>query len=170
MQKPNYSPEFKEQALIKVYSRKNRTIAEIALELNMRTGTLKSWMKAAKQNQQTPLPTAKRAQDWAPAERLLALNETHLLDQLALSSWCRERGLFAHQLTQWKDQFCRLNLGQSAAQSAQSTPSQQQLRTLKQQNQQLQSQLNRKDRALAEAAALLVLQKKFQALWEDEQS
>ena len=32
----------------------------------------------------------------------------------------------------------------------------------------LEKQLRRKDRALAEAAALLVLQKKIQALWGDE--
>jgi hypothetical protein len=46
---------------------------------------------------------------------------------------------------------------------------QQQARTIKQ----LQSELHRKDRALAEAAALLVLEKKIQALWgdtEDEKS
>jgi hypothetical protein len=32
----------------------------------------------------------------------------------------------------------------------------------------LQRELNRKEKALSEAAALLVLQKKYQALWEDE--
>ena len=41
------------------------------------------------------------------------------------------------------------------------------LRELQARHEQLQREMRRKDRALAEAAALLVLQKKFQALWED---
>jgi len=164
MQKAQYSPEFRERALAKVYSRNGRTIDEVAAELNLLTGTLKSWMRAAVRTHKTPLPSAKRADEWTPAERLLALNETHALDELGVASWCRERGLFAHQLTQWRDHFCLNNPVKSAAES------QQELRALKQKNLQLQSNLNRKDKALAEAAALLVLQKKFQALWEAEES
>ena len=42
------------------------------------------------------------------------------------------------------------------------------VRTLKDENVKLKRELVRKDKALAEAAALLILQKKFRALWEDE--
>ena len=42
------------------------------------------------------------------------------------------------------------------------------VRRLKDEVKQLERQLNRRDKALAEAAALLVLQKKYQALWEGE--
>ncbi len=162
MQKTMYSPEFKEQALSKVYSRKTSTIDEVANALNMLPGTLKSWMREVMRANKTVLPVAKRASDWALAERLLALQETHALDESSLAAWCRERGLFAHQLTQWKNDFCTPNA------SGCSSDAQQEMRSLKQKNQQLQNNLNRKDKALAEAAALLVLQKKFQALWEDE--
>ena len=41
-------------------------------------------------------------------------------------------------------------------------------RVLKDQVNHLKRELLRKDKALAEAGALLVLQKKFRALWEDE--
>jgi transposase-like protein len=88
--------------------------------------------------------------------------QTHALSDESRNAWCREHGLFAHQLAQWQKQFC--------AGSAQTqTPEQDKtaLRALRLQNAQLQRQLARKDRALAEAAALLVLQKKFQALCED---
>jgi hypothetical protein len=43
------------------------------------------------------------------------------------------------------------------------------MRTLKDENDSLKKEILRKDKALAEAAALLVLQKKFRALWEDEE-
>lgn len=42
------------------------------------------------------------------------------------------------------------------------------LKTLKSENDELKAELRRKDKALAEAAALLVLQKKFRALWDTE--
>lgn len=42
------------------------------------------------------------------------------------------------------------------------------VRKLKTEMASLQRELNRKEKALSEAAALLVLQKKYQALWEDE--
>ena len=42
------------------------------------------------------------------------------------------------------------------------------LRSLKDENDQLKRELLRKEKALAEAAALLILQKKFRALWEGE--
>jgi hypothetical protein len=38
---------------------------------------------------------------------------------------------------------------------------------LSKENAKLKKELQRKEKALAEAAALLVLQKKFQALWAD---
>lgn len=42
------------------------------------------------------------------------------------------------------------------------------MRGLKDENEQLKRELVRKEKALSEAAALLMLQKKFRALWEDE--
>ena len=100
---------------------------------------------------------------WLPltAQRLLALHESHDLKDEALNAWCRERGLFAHDLTKWRSAFCAEPLGASREES-------QELRQLRQTNQQLQRDLNRKDKALAEAAALLVLQKKYRALWAAE--
>ncbi len=47
-----------------------------------------------------------------------------------------------------------------------STPEQaQENKTLRKQNKQLEREILRKDKALAEAAALLILQKKVRALW-----
>ena len=77
----------------------------------------------------------------------------------ALHAWCREKGLFEHQLRQWHQEFCQT--GKTAA-----IPVDNALRQAKQKNEQPERELPRKDKALAEAAALLVLQKKSQALWD----
>ena len=46
------------------------------------------------------------AAQWTPVQRVLALNESHALYGSALHAWCREKGLFEHQLIQWRDAFC----------------------------------------------------------------
>lgn len=165
MKNPPYSPQFREQALAKVLARKNSTIDQVALELNINSGTLKSWLRSASRtNKVTQQQVSKKASDWSLAERLLALQQTHALEPTELATWCRERGLFVHQLTQWSNDFC------TSPSSVSQHESQQEMRALKLKNQQLQSNLSRKEKALAEAAALLILQKKFQALLEDEES
>ena len=160
--KKQYSDEFREQALAKVYNRGKRTIQEIADESNLSIHTLKTWMSNAAQTD-TPKPNpAKRPQDWRPEERLQALHESHGLTDEALNAWCRQRGLFAHQLAQWKSDFCTLASPRSGSDDKQT------LRILKTENQRLERELNRKDKALAEAAALLILQKKVRALLAGE--
>ncbi|WP_435787373.1 hypothetical protein [Alteromonas sp.] len=48
-------------------------------------------------------------------------------------------------------------------------PSKLKVRQLAQQNQKLKRDLHRKDKALAETAALLVLQKKVQDIWKEDE-
>ena len=161
MQKITYSDDFKQQALSKVYQRQGRTIESVAQELNLAKSTLKGWMAAAKKTQiPTPIERAKRAEDWSIEERLLALQQSHGLPEMALNAWCRQQGLFPHHLSQWRADFCVPPAIQNSKADAQA------MRDLKKANQQLQRELNRKDKALAEAAALLILQKKFNAYLE----
>jgi len=89
------------------------------------------------------------------------LLESHGMDEEALNAFCRERGIFRHHLEQWREAF-----ETGPTQGLQSDRSE--LRELKEVNRGLKSELNRKEKALAEAAALLVLQKKYQALWEEK--
>lgn len=156
--KKQYSDEFREQALAKVYSRGRRTVQAIADELNLSIHTLKTWMSnTVPTATSTPTP-AKRPRDWRPEERLLALQESHGLTGEGLNAWCRQRGVFTHQLAQWQSDFCTVPSTRSGGDDGQI------FRALKAENQRLERELNRKDKALAEAAALLILQKKVRAL------
>ena len=131
----------------------------VANELNINVTTLKDWMRQRKKaSNKTASPTSKRPKDWRPEERLTALQQSYHLLGDDLNTWCRERGVFTHQLEQWKIDFCcHVDIGESREEA-------QTLRALKVENQSLERELLRKDKALAEAAALLVLQKKFRAL------
>ena len=144
--KTKYQPGFKEQALRKVFARSSdQTVDAIAIDLNMNVGTLRGWMKNASRDEKNPPPKAAKGSDWTPAQRLLALHESHDLKDEALNAWCRERGLFAHDLTKWRSDFLRPRLRRVARSREES----QELRQLRQANQQLQRDLIRKDKALA---------------------
>ena len=170
MQRLRRTPEFKEQALSKARQRGSRTLGEVAAELNMPVHTLKGWLKTpgkggAEVVMPGQLPQSLPARQWSAAARLLALHESHGLSGEALHAWCREKGLFEHQLNAWREAFCSGPEPESAQDRRESKA---ELKALQGKHEVLQRELRRKERALAEAAALLVLQKKFQALLEDE--
>ena len=153
-----YSAAFIEQALVKVHSRGDRTISSIAEELGVKFETVKRWLKVHTIVRSDVVDKERRAHEWRREEQLQALLETYALNEEELHAWCRERGLFPHHLQEWKAAFS------ANAAPASKTPS---TKDLSKENAKLKKELQRKEKALAEAAALLVLQKKFQALWAD---
>ena len=166
MTKIFHSIEFQEQALIKVRERGPRSVQDVANDLNMNVGTLRKWIsksnrKVVFSELKALLPDDLPAQSWGTAQRFQALLETHAMPAMQLHAWCREKGLFEHQLKAWRDAFCT-----TPATDARETKAA--LRELQTKHEGLQRDLRRKEKALAEAAALLVLQKKFQALLGDE--
>ena len=75
-----YSSAFKEQALVKVYSRGDRTIQSVAEDLNVKLHTLKIWMKRKMKQAREELPGSvkeKRPQDWRVDEQFQAPQETY---------------------------------------------------------------------------------------------
>jgi transposase-like protein len=165
MKPKSYSKEFKDNALRKARERSELPLKDIADSLNLPLGTFKYWIKQANKENAligaVSMPPDLASKSWSAAQRLQALHESHALQGQELHAWCREKGLFEHQLRQWRSEFC-----QSAKVKS---PADAQLRQARQKVDQLERELRRKDKALAEAAALLVLQKKFQALWEAEE-
>ncbi|MCB1809202.1 MAG: transposase [Candidatus Competibacteraceae bacterium] len=156
-----YTDAFREQAVTKAYHRGDRTIHSIATELDVKYHTLKNWMKSPKAKTGPAGDGPRRARDWSAAQRLHALLETHELEDQPLSAWCRQHGVYPHHLQAWREAF-------EHADGLLAPTTRGELRDLKDQNKHLERELKRKEKALAETAALLVLQKKFQALWEDQ--
>jgi transposase-like protein len=157
-----YPDAFVEQAVLKASTRGGRSVRSVAEEINVEYETLKKWLQRKPlDNFQALANKEKRPQDWRREEQFAALMETHGLSEEALNAWCRERGLFPHHLDAWRENF--------TAESS-STPAEERrsARSLKNENEKLKAELRRKEKALAEAAALLVLQKKFRALWDNE--
>ena len=97
----------------------------------------------------------KRPQDWTREERLNALLEAAKLSDEELGAWCRQKGLHAHHLEKWRKEFAQEQPKTENATSKQ----------LKKEIKDLKKELSRKDKALAETSALLVLKKKADAIW-----
>jgi transposase-like protein len=93
-------------------------------------------------------------------EKFAVVIETAGLNAVELSEYCRHKGLYPQQIRAWRD-TCRQAHDPAAAKT-----DREQLRRQTKAIKQLETELRRKEKALAEAAALLVLQK-VQALWED---
>ena len=82
-----HSEAFIEQALVKVFSRGDRSVKSVAEDLNVGYYTLKYWMKSKSVTKSgVPATREKRPQDWTAAEQLVALQETHGLSAEALGA------------------------------------------------------------------------------------
>ncbi len=84
-------------------------------------------------------------------------------DEASVNQLCREQGIYPHHLAQWKTDFIE---GKSRADKSTSRA---QTKQLTQENKALKKELRRKEKALAETAALLVLQKKVTAIWGSDE-
>ena len=87
------------------------------------------------------------------------------LSESELSQYCREKGLYPEQVQRWK-QECLQGFLSSKATNAETH---RQAKADKTEIKTLKRELRRKEKALAETAALLVLRKKLNALWEDDE-
>ena len=145
-----------------------QSVAEISQELGIHVITLYKWRKAWRLQGEVVPASAKDPEGWSAADKFTLVLETAGLNATELSAYCRERGLFPEQVDRWR----------KAAEDANAQPlltmdDQKNLQKRHQEDQRqikmLQQELRRKDRALAEAAALLIASKKIQAYWgEDE--
>jgi transposase len=90
--------------------------------------------------------------------------ETAALSEVDLSEYCRKKGLFPEQVKAWKE-TC-LEGHRSAAKR--SPMEREESRRDKKRIRALEKELHRKEKALAEAAALLVLRKKLNAFWDEK--
>jgi transposase len=151
-----FSLEMKENLVKKVLTRKGQSINEIAKLSNVGLSTLSRWVKKA--GEESPIVVSKVKTEgskiYSAGQRLEFLLETAKLTEVELGAYCRKHGLYSFQLTEWKDEFMK------SSTEKKDVLAREELKALKAENKCLKQDLNRKDRALAETTALLILKKK----------
>ena len=100
----------------------------------------------------------------SPKQKMELVLKAASLSEELLGSFLRENGLHSAELEQWKVEL----LGELEEPKI-TRAERKRLRETEKKNKKLQRELERKNAALAETAALLVLQKKVQALWGEEE-
>jgi transposase len=113
--------------------------------------------------------TVGRPDDRTPEEKLQLVLESSQLRDDELGEFLRRNGVHEVQLQRWKTEALG-GLSSGAApetQNRRSGPEAKEIRELKNKLKRTEKELHRKDKALAEAAALIVLKKKAEALWGD---
>ena len=161
-----YPAQLKETVVRKALARE-MTQEEIARAHGVSKSAVQQWLRMARARGETAMADSedRRARDWSAQERFAALVETEGMGEEELGAWCRRHGLHSHELAQWR----RDALAGTAPATG---PGERRSETkrLRQEIAALRKEVNRKDKALAETTALLVLQKKARLLWgEDEE-
>ena len=144
-----------------------QSVTQISAELGIHIVTLYNWRKAWRMQGEVVQASEKDPEGWGATDKFTVVLETAGLNATELSAYCRERGLYPEQVERWRQ----------ASQDANEKPvltlkEQKELERLRAQDQKeikrLKQELRRKEKALAEAAALLIASKKIQAFWGED--
>ena len=162
------SPERKEAILKKLLPPLRLSVAQLAREEGITQQTLYNWRNQLKEQGQVVPSKNQKTDDWSGEAKLAVVIETAPLSEVELGQYCREKGLLVEQIKAWRNACIMGNISDAK----QSALARKQRAEDKKQIKKLERELNRKDKALAEAAALLVLRKKLRAYYgeEDEDS
>lgn len=158
-----YSEEFKNSIIAKMMPPENRSITEIARETGLSEATLNQWRRKARMSGFATPADNQEAERWSTQDKFLIVVETAKLCEAELAEYCRQKGLFVEQVNAWRDACMQAN-GGVAKEAARY---QQELKQSAKRVKDLEKELRRKEAALAETAALLVLRKKADAILGD---
>lgn len=160
-----YSAERKEAIIQKMMPPENTPISLLVKEMGISDVTLYAWRKQARSGGFAVPANGKNSTQWSSGDKFAIVLETATLSEVELSEYCRNKGLFVEQITAWK-QSCQQSNGIDTEQMRSQKEA---MKTAKKKIKALERELERKEKALAETAALLVLKKKAQAIWGDEE-
>lgn len=139
----------------------NKSVSGLARENGISEQTLYTWRRNLK-SQGVPVPgNGKNAEEWSSKDKFGVVLETAHLNETELAEYCRSKGLFVEQVAVWREACQEAN----AQPVERSREEREQGKADRKRIKDLEQDLRRKEKALAETAALIVLRKKAQAIW-----
>ncbi|MFS8981416.1 IS3 family transposase [Cupriavidus necator] len=152
-----YPAEYKEWVVEQMMPPLNRSVVELAKETGVTTVSLRTWREEAREQGKVVPGNGKQSDKWSSADKFRVVLETAPLSEEELSEYCRRKGIQPEQIRQWRAACEQANATTppkpGLAQRREEETAQKRIRAL-------ERELKRKDAALAETAALLVLRKK----------
>ena len=156
-----YSEAFKSKMVRKMASPGGPSANALAQDMGVHQSTLSRWLRQAARVEDMK-KRGQSSRSWSAAQKLEAVLEAASLSEDDLGPFLRRKGLYRRDLEQWRGEMLKgLERPQPRRRPSSKTPEGRRIR-------ELEKELRRKDAALAETAALLVLKKKVQAIWGAE--
>jgi len=161
----NYTDGFKARMVQRMAGPERISATALGHEVGVSQATLSRWLRAAPRVDRMASKKNKGGNDsksktWTPAEKLRILAAAHQLNDDELGALLRSEGVHEATLRQWQEAATAALAAPRKARGNKKSPEAKKLA-------QLERELNRKDKALAEMAALITLQKKARAIWGD---
>lgn len=150
-----YGQAFKDRAVARLLPPESADVNVVALQLGVSASTLERWRADA-------LASGKKTGGWTAAARFEAVLSTASMSAEQKNAWCRAQGIYSSELDEWRA-VATVALDHPAPSGAMTASKAEQQRI-----RELERELRRKDKALAEAAALLVLSKNIAAIFRKD--
>jgi len=157
-----YNEDFKDKLVKLMLPPENKSIKELVDEYHAHEQTLYKCRKKAKAKGTVYQDNAGSKQKYSKEMQLQIIIETSPLNNHELSEYCRRKDIYAEEIEAWKQAFITGETDEESKVKKELKDSQAELKLTK-------KELDRKEKALAEAAALLVLKKKMQAIWSSDE-
>ena len=162
----HYPKERKDAIINKMLPPQSMSVPKLVKQENIPYGTLYTWKQQYLRNTSKEMPNMPTSNaKWTANQKFAAIIETSTLNEQKLNEYCRKQGLYSTDIEAWKIAFIKGSQYQSTA----NKDDKNKLKQLRTENESLKRDLRRKEKALAETAALLVLRKKLDALWEESE-
>ena len=153
-----YSNERKAELLKMLLPPLNLTMAEVCQREGVSDVSLRTWRNKSKAEGGMVSDSNEATEGWSAEMKFAAVLETATLSEIDLSEYCRCKGLYPEQIAAWRQAF----INGVKTEKLQANDGR---RADKKRIEALERELSRKEKALAETAALLVLRKKLNDYW-----
>jgi transposase len=160
-----YTDEQKEAVIKRMLPPSNTPMSELSRETGINKSTLNTWKQKALEKNNNSNRSYKPGKELSSKEKFLIVMETYSMPEIQLSEYCRTRGLYVEQVKKWREGCMNAN----DQEQLNSKELKNELHEEKKRTKTLEKELNRKEKALAETAALLVLRKKLGAILGDQE-
>ena len=159
---PRHSEEKRTHALSLMSAPENLSVAQVAARTGVPEATLYHWRNQARSQGLVVPGDGHNPEQWRSQEKFAVVIETAGLSESELAEYCRKKGLHVEQVRAWRRACEQANAAEEESVSpVQRAQERKRVRVL-------EKELRRKDKALAEAAALLVLSRKLEALRSED--
>lgn len=156
--KNRYSPEFRASLVQKIATPGGPSIMQMSEKLGVPHVTIRNWIKLHGNSNDM-----KKTKEWSAEQRLEALIKTAAMSEGDRGEYLRANGLHSADLEAWKQDFY------SSQRAAGRPKLDRELVQLRSKEKELSKDLRRKDRALAEMSARVILLKKSRAIFGESE-